>query len=434
MTDQHSHDDHASHAHPAPALRMGLPIPDSKLGMWLFLGTEIMFFTAFIGAYIVLRLGSPGWPSDPAVTHILVFWGGLNTFVLITSSYFVVVAHEAMSQKDFVRARKFLWMTFALACVFLGIKAYEYSGKITHDILPGHISETDDQAMNKAVRELQDSVESWLTTLAPGEGNLDEKRTALRAELADDEVDATRKSEISHLLLLDAAFQDLRRHVQEKISLAAPLDVRQVKIITKDGRTLTGTISAGGGAAAEGAPAGGTVLTTDDGKTVTLADDEVAERLAGPNPPELTLHEVEHRLTELRNMADVTLADGRELTGAVMPGENGSVQIVQPDGQTEDVATSSITKQDEFLRGHLAGVHDPHPILYGNLFASTYFLMTGFHAIHVIVGMILFGIVLLQGASLDARWTDFVENSGLYWHFVDLVWIFLFPLLYIVEL
>ena len=59
-------------------------------------------------------------------------------------------------------------------------------------------------------------------------------------------------------------------------------------------------------------------------------------------------------------------------------------------------------------------------------------LMTGFHAIHVIVGMILFGIVRMQGPKLDAGWTDWVENSGLYWHFVDLVWIFLFQLLYII--
>ena len=52
-------------AHHVPALKMGVPIPNGKLGMWLFLGTEIMFFTAFIGTYIVLRLGSKGWPSRP---------------------------------------------------------------------------------------------------------------------------------------------------------------------------------------------------------------------------------------------------------------------------------------------------------------------------------------------------------------------------------
>jgi cytochrome c oxidase subunit III len=79
-----------------------------------------------------------------------------------------------------------------------------------------------------------------------------------------------------------------------------------------------------------------------------------------------------------------------------------------------------------------------HPIKYGNIFASTYFLMTGFHALHVIVGLILFAIPLwiinlpFINSPLDHRWTDYFENSGLYWHFVDLVWIFLFPLIYII--
>jgi hypothetical protein len=89
--------------------------------------------------------------------------------------------------------------------------------------------------------------------------------------------------------------------------------------------------------------------------------------------------------------------------------------------------------------GHAHGLNDEHPWLRlpimipgGGLWASTYFLLTGFHAIHVIVGMILFAIVLLQGSKINGAWTDWVENSGLYWHFVDLVWIFLFPLIYII--
>ena len=65
----------------------------------------------------------------------------------------------------------------------------------------------------------------------------------------------------------------------------------------------------------------------------------------------------------------------------------------------------------------------------GNMWASTYFLLTGFHAIHVIVGLILFGLIL--GKTLDKSKANFIENTGLYWHFVDLVWIFLFPLLYL---
>jgi cytochrome c oxidase subunit 3 len=79
-------------------------------------------------------------------------------------------------------------------------------------------------------------------------------------------------------------------------------------------------------------------------------------------------------------------------------------------------------------------VHEPHPIKWGNTFASIYFLMTGFHALHVIIGMIMFGVIIWLGRAekLGSQHATFVENSGLYWHFVDLVWIFLFPLIYIV--
>jgi hypothetical protein len=87
---------------------------------------------------------------------------------------------------------------------------------------------------------------------------------------------------------------------------------------------------------------------------------------------------------------------------------------------------------DEELKPLVSGIklERVRPILYGNLFASNYFLMTGFHAIHVIVGLILFILAIKSPLSLDNA--VFVENAGLYWHFVDLVWIFLFPLIYII--
>ncbi len=76
-------------------------------------------------------------------------------------------------------------------------------------------------------------------------------------------------------------------------------------------------------------------------------------------------------------------------------------------------------------------LHEPEVIPGGNLFASTYFLITGLHAIHVLIGIVFFSIPLLLGGSL-AGWAGYIENTGLYWHFVDLVWIFLFPLIYII--
>ena len=137
------------------SVKMGIPISRAKLGMWLFLGTEIMFFTAFIGTYIVCFFGSPGWPTDTHQTHINIAAGGINTFVLILSSYFVVVAHEAMGSRDFAKARKFLMLTMALAFVFLGIKTYEYNGKFDHNILPGEIAEDDFQAMDNVVKAMK---------------------------------------------------------------------------------------------------------------------------------------------------------------------------------------------------------------------------------------------------------------------------------------
>jgi cytochrome c oxidase subunit 3 len=65
----------------------------------------------------------------------------------------------------------------------------------------------------------------------------------------------------------------------------------------------------------------------------------------------------------------------------------------------------------------------------GNMWASTYFLLTGFHAIHVAVGLLVF--LLMIPMTLGVAAAGVVENVGLYWHFVDLVWIFLFPLLYL---
>ena len=71
----------------------------------------------------------------------------------------------------------------------------------------------------------------------------------------------------------------------------------------------------------------------------------------------------------------------------------------------------------------------PMVIPSGNTWANTYFLLTGFHALHVIGGLVAFLILLPM--RLGTRRAGVLENVGLYWHFVDIVWIFLFPLLYL---
>jgi cytochrome c oxidase subunit 3 len=68
------------------------------------------------------------------------------------------------------------------------------------------------------------------------------------------------------------------------------------------------------------------------------------------------------------------------------------------------------------------------------LFFGLYYMMTGLHALHVIVGMVLLSInfVKLMRRRMSPQTYHLLENSALYWHLVDLIWIFLFPLLYLV--
>jgi cytochrome c oxidase subunit 3 len=68
------------------------------------------------------------------------------------------------------------------------------------------------------------------------------------------------------------------------------------------------------------------------------------------------------------------------------------------------------------------------------LFFGLYFMMTGLHALHVIIGMVLLTINLfkVKSGKVNSEKFGLLENSGLYWHLVDLIWIFLFPLLYLI--
>ena len=69
------------------------------------------------------------------------------------------------------------------------------------------------------------------------------------------------------------------------------------------------------------------------------------------------------------------------------------------------------------------------------LFFGLYFFMTGLHALHIIVGMALLGVVFVKvkNGSVNQNRVSLLENGGLYWHLVDLIWIFLFPLFYLIH-
>ena len=109
-------------------------IPSAKLGMWVFLASEVMFFAGLFTTYVVLRMGHPAWPGPAG--HLSVPLGTINTFVLICSSMTIVMALAASERGAAAALRGWLGLTIALGGVFLGIKSFEYAAKFSHHIFP----------------------------------------------------------------------------------------------------------------------------------------------------------------------------------------------------------------------------------------------------------------------------------------------------------
>ncbi len=125
------------------------PRPDTglynaKVGIWLFLASEVMLFGALFSSYILLRIGADVWPQGLLNIPI----GTFNTAVLITSSVTVVMAWASLKMNNFPKFKLYMGITILCALAFLGIKSIEYKDKFTHyqvwlkdgTTLTGHIA------------------------------------------------------------------------------------------------------------------------------------------------------------------------------------------------------------------------------------------------------------------------------------------------------
>jgi len=106
------------------------------VGMWAFLVTEIMFFGALFLAYALYRFSYPTTFYE-AHHKLNTAMGGWNTFVLLTSSFFMAMGVRSAQLKKKWPQIVWLSLTFLCACTFLVIKYFEYSEKIHHHLVPG---------------------------------------------------------------------------------------------------------------------------------------------------------------------------------------------------------------------------------------------------------------------------------------------------------
>src|SRR5215467_6862618 len=98
-------------------------LANGKLGIWLFLASEVMLFGALFSTYIILRTGAVEWPHG----ELNIPLGAINTVILICSSVTMVMAWASLKMNNFGRGRMYLFITFALAAVFLVNKYFEYA-------------------------------------------------------------------------------------------------------------------------------------------------------------------------------------------------------------------------------------------------------------------------------------------------------------------
>lgn len=115
---------------PVATTRSTTGINTGVLAMYWVIISEIVIFGGLIMCYLLFRWRNDYWSVYAENTNI---WaGGINTFLLLTSSYFAVIAHDAATKRDGEKAHRFLWYTISLGFGFLIVKTYEYSSKLKY--------------------------------------------------------------------------------------------------------------------------------------------------------------------------------------------------------------------------------------------------------------------------------------------------------------
>ena len=417
-----SEPDHDGHAVPLVYQR-ALPMSPGKVAIWLFLSTEIMFFTALIGTYIVLRFGAPEgtWPT-PAQVGVVEWLGALNTFVLICSSMTIVFAYEAAKSDRVRSARGWLVATTLLGLVFLGIKGLEYKSKYTHGIYPRFPRSL---MHDRADLYFVSNFSAQLKQRISEEENFSDA-SSLQA--------ATR---LENLYLIQSG---LVNWTEKKVGMSDdPLMKRMaLEAFAHQIHPLS--------------------KRPDIEKYLTDEETELRQEQQRLLPEQ---EQLESKLASLQQQMSTLADEIAQLesdrksqvdddgnfpdAGDVERQRKGELESAEQSAKETTQLISDINQQlnpiQQRLEAHSAfnqlehGINEhfhlklPMVIPSGNTWANTYFLITGFHALHVVVGIVVF--LLLLPLELNRRRAKVMENVGLYWHFVDIVWIFLFPMIYL---
>jgi heme/copper-type cytochrome/quinol oxidase subunit 3 len=107
---------------------------NAKLGVWLFLASEVMLFGALFSTYVLLRTGADAWEHGAEFLNVPL--ATINTMVLIISSVTMVMSWASLKMKNFGKYKLYMGLTFLCGIAFLVIKSFEYAAKFEHHLLP----------------------------------------------------------------------------------------------------------------------------------------------------------------------------------------------------------------------------------------------------------------------------------------------------------
>lgn len=497
---------------------------NAKIGIWLFLASEVMLFGGLFSAYVFLRAGvregvDIPWPSGVEVHGNFIWIGFTNTLVLIVSSVFVVMAWMQLKLRHYGAYQLYMAGVIACAAIFMVFKTIEYNSKLNHhfgvrlvdgtlldgklgydkihhcpgDVItfaargadfslrPVGLSRSPDpyflrfaQADVKSVklqilepkenaREVQgvssDLVQVSTLQFVPAAGSLREVAVDRVADVLRSEMNRYRKTAEQHDAKTRASLKEaagkaadekvrlaLRRELDTLLPTPIPSQIsgtweKPATFQFRRGDVLNGKWSATSVPFFRGNYLKGDVV--DDSLDLVVHDidlqmaRDVEKSLAWTYLGEGYHKGFDHfQRRVLERYRDWT-AKGRVIPKdhllrwsgahpAEIARESGGSGEARGEGAHGGVQVSIPGKDVRF-----ASNHGPK---FGTYYAI-YYTLTGLHGLHVIGGAIVLGYFLCFGKRIYQRNPEHLANrvevGGLFWHFVDIVWIFLFPIMYL---
>jgi cytochrome c oxidase subunit III len=369
---------------PDPVIGHGDPTRPGKIGIWLFLASEIMFFIGILGTYIIYRSGAPALFAKHGET-LSKSLAALNTVVLIFSSLTMAIAVDGAQKGDRKRVIIGLLVTLLCAATFMVVKTVEYTDKAHHHTI---VASTNAQVTVKLDASAADDpkAQPYMTVTNPA-------KQYFNVSTGSFETMSNPRKWPSYVMPLQSGGEPGTFIGMISAAAAGPNKVnvyRQLKTEPhpKDKLVTPVALDYSGG------------VFVFDGHAHDKDDGTYAfTGWQAPFP------------SDAKAAAAIDIHLLAEADVRALPGSREVVQEILID------------------RARINSDINYGP--WKNNFFASYFTLTGVHGIHVLAGMIPLTILLLQ--SLRGRlFPQHTEYVGLYWHFVDLVWIFLFPLLYLI--